>query len=288
MDAGGRFLRGFASSVRGVAGVLSRRKRTASVREKKSAGLIGGGSVGVGSLPRPYYDDGDCVIYHGDCAAIVPLLSVDTVFTSPPYNTIPKTSPSGMMRKSHRKLTDGYLSHADDMPEPDYQEWVRDIVAKCLESSQGMVWVNHKTRYRNKRGIHPLSFLPFPLYSEVIWDRGGSTTLNARKFAPSHEFVFGFGEPTHWDRCNDMAMSVWRLAPERGVDGHPCPFPLAIASRCIESSTPAGGTVLDPFMGSGTTLRACKDLGLKSIGIEIEEKYCELAVDRMRQGVLFG
>jgi DNA modification methylase len=68
---------------------------------------------------------------------------------------------------------------------------------------------------------------------------------------------------------------------------HPTQKPIALMKWCL-GFAPNAKTVLDPFMGSGTTLRAAKDLGIKSIGIEIEEKYCEIAVKRLRQEILFG
>lgn len=79
------------------------------------------------------------------------------------------------------------------------------------------------------------------------------------------------------------------MSPPTDVDGHPCPFPLELPKRCIAATTDLGDVVLDPFMGSGTTLRAAKDLGRKAIGIEIEERYCEIAAKRLAQEVLdFG
>jgi site-specific DNA-methyltransferase (adenine-specific) len=67
---------------------------------------------------------------------------------------------------------------------------------------------------------------------------------------------------------------------------HPCPKPYGWMAWAICLASEDGETVLDPFMGSGTTLRAAKDLGRKAIGIEIEERYCEIAAKRMRQEVL--
>ena len=71
-----------------------------------------------------------------------------------------------------------------------------------------------------------------------------------------------------------------------GDDSHPAAKPEAIWQKYI--GVLDAQTILDPFMGSGTTLRAAKDLGRRAIGIEIEERYCELAANRLRQGVLFG
>ena len=69
------------------------------------------------------------------------------------------------------------------------------------------------------------------------------------------------------------------------VGDHPCPKPLRLLKKMIENLR-TEGNILDPFMGSGTTLRAAKDLGRKAIGIEIEERYCEIAAKRMSQGVM--
>jgi DNA modification methylase len=69
-------------------------------------------------------------------------------------------------------------------------------------------------------------------------------------------------------------------------NGHPCPKPLGFWKRVLERGSVSGeDIVLDPFMGSGTTLRACKDSGRRCVGIEIEEKYCEIAANRLRQEV---
>jgi site-specific DNA-methyltransferase (adenine-specific) len=70
------------------------------------------------------------------------------------------------------------------------------------------------------------------------------------------------------------------------ADGHPCPKPIRWASWMMQRASLERDLVLDPFMGSGTTLRAAKDLGRYAIGIEIEERYCEIAAKRMAQGVL--
>jgi site-specific DNA-methyltransferase (adenine-specific) len=69
-------------------------------------------------------------------------------------------------------------------------------------------------------------------------------------------------------------------------NGHPCPKPLRVMSWIVERTTRPSDVILDPFMGSGTTLRAAKDSGRSAIGIEIEERYCEMAVERLGQGVL--
>jgi hypothetical protein len=193
---------------------------------------------------------------------------------------------------------DGWLTkiqeggYADLRDEDEYQLFIRDVVANCIAITAGIVWVNHKTRFRDGKGIHPLAFLPFPFWSEVIWSRGGSMTLNARKFAPSHEVIIGFGRPSYWDDSSNSHMTVWHIGAERQTHGHTVAFPVEIPKRLIVASCVPDGTVLDPFMGSGTTGVACMQLGRKFIGIEIEERYFDIAVERItnaqRQQPLFN
>ena len=85
-----------------------------------------------------------------------------------------------------------------------------------------------------------------------------------------------------------MRYNWWRIdnSPTRDNGGHPAPMPYPMASGQIRSWSNNTDIVVDPFMGSGTTLRAAKDLGRKAIGIEIEERYCEIAADRMSQTVM--
>jgi site-specific DNA-methyltransferase (adenine-specific) len=239
----------------------------------------------------PYFDDGKGrTIYLGDCREILPTISGDIVVTSPPYNTLPiKHAPSGLHAERKSGVNAWILraasGYADTMPEEDYQSWLREIVGLCLQQVRGLVWINHKLRFRDGEGLHPLRFLPFALYSEIIWDRQVSMALNCRRHAPSHEALWAFGAPHWWSDIENKLMTVWRIGFDRHNNDHPCAFPMPIAMRPIAASCPPGGCVVDPFMGSGTTLVAAKELGRKAVGIEIVEKYCEVAARRLEQEV---
>ncbi len=223
----------------------------------------------------------------GDCLDVLrsmPDGSVDIVVTSPPYNQLGSripAKPSGMHAANawHRKV--GQIGYADDMPEPDYQAWLRDVVAECLRVAKGLVWINHKVRYRNGEAIHPARFLPFPIYSEVVWDRRGSVAMNCRRPAPSHECLWAFGKPHWWDNAANRLMSVWKIAQVQNRTDHPCPFPLELARRPIVASCPPGGTVLDPFAGSGTTGEAATATGRNFIGIDTRADFLDIARRRI-------
>jgi modification methylase len=242
----------------------------------------------MNKLPKPYYEEPGIIIYCADCRDILPLLpKIDLVVTSPPYNTLPSIcKPSGLHaeRKSGvnlwiKKATEGYR---DTYNELNYQKWLSSIVKSCLTICRGLVWINHKIRYRDGLAIHPVRILPFPIYAEVIWSRGVSMALNCKRYAPSHEIILGFGKPSVWNDDLNTLMSVWRIPPQYDGVEHPCPYPLEIPKRLITSSSLSSNLILDPFMGSGTTLVAAKQLGRRAIGIEIEEKYCHIAVKRVK------
>lgn len=234
---------------------------------------------------------GDATLYLGDCREILPTLGkVDAVVTSPPYNTLPpsaKASGLHAKRKSGRNLwlEKASTGYADQRPENEYQRWLNGILVQCAECSRGLIWVNHKVRYRDGEAIHPVRMIPLPVYAEIIWNRGGSMALNCKRFAPSHEGIWAFGTPHYWDDKNNTLMSVWDIPhAQRDADNdHPCPYPESIIRPLIESSCPPQGIILDPFMGSGTTGVACANLGRKFIGIEIEPRYFDIACKRIEE-----
>ncbi len=239
---------------------------------------------------KPYYEKDGITIFNGDCEKVMnqfDLNCFDITVSSPPYNTIQSTKPSGFFKEHNHKQNAGYDGYEDNLEEVDYVKWINRVFSRCAELSEGLVWVNHKTRYRDKKGLHPVRMLNLNFYSEIIWNRKGSVTMNAKKFAPSHEFIYGFGEPHFWNNDVNTYMSVWDIMPERDVKGHPCPFPVSIPSRLINASCPEGGVVFDPFSGAGSTLIAARNEGRKAVGIELNSKYCDLAINRLSQRNLF-
>ncbi len=238
-------------------------------------------------MSDPYYSDDHVTIYHGDCLELLPEMSdVGLVLTSPPYNLNGDGNKTGGKGKSWAALGDGYPSHADDMPHADYVEWQRAVLGGLWDTltDAGAIFYNHKPRVGGDRVRLPLELVPdyMPVRQVVIWDRGSGFNRNKTFYVPTHEWVLLIAKPAF--RTNTRSVDdVWRIPFETGGE-HPAPFPLSLATRAI--GTTDAELVLDPFMGSGTTLRAAKDLGRKAIGIELEERYCEIAAKRCAQEVL--
>jgi site-specific DNA-methyltransferase (adenine-specific) len=242
------------------------------------------------SLPTPYYEDDAVTIYHGDCAEILPTLTdVDLVFTSPPYN-LGVTSGGGMHAGSlaAADLAGGYGTHDDAMAPEDYDRWQREIVHLLWStlSDSGAIFYNHKPRPWAGEVILPTKYGDgLPLRQIIVWDRGTGMNFSESHFLPKCEWVIVWAKPKFRLRSRSASQvgDVWRIPPETNAR-HPAPFPLALPATAIEAAAPA--VVLDPFSGSGTTLRAAKDAGCRAIGIELDERYCEIAARRMGQEVL--
>lgn len=254
------------------------------------------------ALPDPYYQDGSVTIYNARCEDVLPgLVGVGCVVTSPPYNTLGARIPS---KGTGKMAGDKWLAkvktagYADDMSEADYAEWqsaVAQLLADaCLPGAS--FFYNHKVRYRDSAVVHPLdlvrNFDGWRLRQEIIWARDGGIAFNARMFCPSDERIYWLvraGGPHRWNQIAAADFTVWNMRQESGIDGHPCPYPVQLPLRCIVATTEPHDVVLDPFMGSGSTLRAAKDVGRPAIGVEMSEAYCEIAAKRLSQEVLdFG
>jgi len=250
---------------------------------------------------EPYYSDDWVTIYHGDCRDVLPTLSsIGLVVTSPPYNlgrSLDDT-PNEVAHNRGRpwggtlRFIDGYAEHGDDMPLADYRRWQLDTLRTCWAAlnDTGAIFYNHKPRVQRGRVLLPTALVPDEaiLRQIIIWDRiEKGMAFVPQAYNTGHEWILLLAKPAFRlkSRSASAVSDIWRIRPERDGRGHPCPFPLGIPATAIQTAE-FSGSVLDPFMGSGTTLRAAKDAGVCAIGIEISERYCEIAAQRMGQEVL--
>lgn len=248
---------------------------------------------------KPYYDEDGITIYHGDCMEVLPSLGMfEMVFTSPPYNLGVSpgggfghyTDDAGMRARggggkwTGGKLATGYQDHGDEMPMDEYESWQRSVLTELWDHTKGAIFYNHKPRPAKGEIWLPLRLNPgLPLRQVIIWKRAGGINFAPTHYVPIHEWIMVLAR-TEW-RLRDKGASgvgdVWEVPQESNTE-HPAPFPKSLPARAIETAAPS--SVLDPFMGSGTTLRAAKDAGVPSVGIELSERYCEIAATRLAQG----
>lgn len=236
-----------------------------------------------------YYEGDGIILHHGDCREVLPQLdarSIGGVITSPPYNL-------GDMSGGYANLSGGYSTYTDEMEPSEYRAWQQSVLTECWRvlDNNGAIFYNHKPRVQNQVLWTPLELNPgLPLRQIIIWARNGGMNWAETHLVPTHEWIMLFAKPDfRFTKADSSVGDVWRIPPSKGNarPNHPAPFPIGLATRAaslIRASSSA--PLLDPFAGSGTTLRAAKDLGINAVGIEIDERYCEIAAQRLSQGVL--
>lgn len=207
----------------------------------------------------PYFQRDGITIYHGDCRDILPALQVDTICADPPYGIKLHSRKGGGSRstKGVAALND-YRIIGDDQPfDP----------AHLLNYRRVILW----------GGNHFASRLP-DTRCWLVWDkrRGGKSDDQA-----DAEIAWtNFDEPTR------LYSHLWRgMIKDSEKDQrrvHPTQKPVSLMQWCLGIAKPQG-LVCDPYMGSGSTLRAAMDMGFPCVGIELEERYCEAAARRLEQ-----
>jgi site-specific DNA-methyltransferase (adenine-specific) len=227
----------------------------------------------------PYYDDGTCVIYHGDCREVIPSLSaqsVGVVMTDPPFSVPVKYQDAdGIHPRSWGDLL---------VMEPFFAEVFRSLRRVTKDAAHVYVCCDADTYPVFYKVGYPI----WPQSQMIVWYK--PTGRRGRGWLHSFELVAHFRTPQ--TRYTDgFRQDVIGIMPVRTLNRqHPAEKPGDLWTFLSEG-VPANqtGAVLDPFMGGGSALRWCKDRGMKAIGIEIEERYCEIAAKRLGQGVLdFG
>lgn len=239
----------------------------------------------------PYYDHNGITIYQADCQEILPTLTgVDLIITSPPYNKGLRVDGSWVGRPTTsskgNRFRNGYGQHNDALPLPTYEAWQQEILKRCWKtlSPNGAIFYNHKPRIMNGELWTPLRLNPgLPLRQIVIWATGAGINIMPGAYVPAHEWVLLFAKPAFRlrSRTASAAADLWTLRPVHS-EAHPAPFPVALPRRIL--LTTRARLVVDPFMGTGSTLVAAQAAGVRAIGIELEARYCELAIQRLSQG----
>jgi site-specific DNA-methyltransferase (adenine-specific) len=223
----------------------------------------------------PYYEHAGITIYHGDCREILPHLhKVDAVITDPPFSDNTHDNAKSNRGGSGAKAID--FKAIDSL--------LRDLGPLC----DGWVIANMDWRH-----IAQLEFTPnsaFELVRFGVWVKTNPMPqISADRPANGWDgiaYMYPRGKKKQWE--GGGCHGNW-IGPVVTDGAHPTGKPVEMVQTWVMRFTPLKGTILDPFMGSGTTLVAAKNLGRKAIGIEIEERYCEIAAKRLSQEVFdFG
>lgn len=213
---------------------------------------------------KPYFDDGQIVLYHGDALEVLEWLEADVLVTDPPY---------GMDYRSN------YSKYNSPVPiAGDGDIHLRDKTLELWGPTKGALVFG---TWRVERPSHVRQL--------IIWDKGETPGMGdlSLPWGPSHEDIYALGKTGFRGKREGSVIRVKTLgAMSLARPDHPTPKPVGLMELLLNKTT---GVIADPFAGSGSTLVAARNLGRPAIGVEIEERYCEITAKRLAQGVFdFG
>lgn len=234
---------------------------------------------------KPYYQDEHVTLYHGDAREIMANMdnqAVAAVITDPPYTerTHSKARANSHKENGRHVIREGITAFGSITDED-----LEQILSECGRVSEG--WVIATLDYR-----HAIQFDQTPppgLKSQRVgvWVKTNPTPqITGDRPAQGWEAIAYLHREQGRSKWNGGGHHGNYISPIAPPEGHPTAKPLPMLADMVRKFTNHGDTVLDPFAGSGTTLVAARNLGRKAIGVELEEKYCEIAAKRLAQDVL--
>ena len=249
------------------------------------------------SFPVPYYQDDYATIYHADARDVLNRLGerFDAVVTSPPYNLNTRVNQQRQyISRGHKdyEFSTKYGTYSDDLHPDEYLAFTSDVLAHCQRMSEFVFW-NVQVATGNKTALWRMIGENHGTLKElIVWDKGeGQPAMKDRTLNSAVEYILVFSSSDPRTRQFKDATfergtlgNIWRIPPSRSIREHGATFPSGLVHRCFSLCNPE--VVMDPFCGTGTTLRVAKDVGRRSIGIEVNERYCEIAAERLSQEVL--
>jgi DNA modification methylase len=218
-------------------------------------------------MNAPYYQDDQVTLYHGDCREVLDWLEADVLVTDPPYGTAPDAGKKRGADGYGRRLADGApkFTIANDATTT-----TRDEILARWGDRAALVF-----------GSPRLPDPPIVIADRLVWDKK-RPGINGGPWRYRHESIY---VTAGFVRADNSAVSIIAAFPEDQID-HVHSKPIALMLRLVAAAPP--GVISDPFAGSGSTLAAAKQLGRRAIGVELDERYCEIAARRLAQDTLFG
>lgn len=221
---------------------------------------------------KPYYQDDQVTLYHGDCLEVAEWITADVLMTDPPYGIgwgIGATSVTGTGHRTTPSRSHAGIANDDDTS-------VRDKAIRLWGSTRpGYVFGS------------PRIEAPSNTRQTLVWQKPSTSGMfgPVAGFRKDWESIHLIGQfpPSPAKRSSVIRTNGCHIDYLRDA-GHPHAKPVALIEYLLTTAPP--GRVADPFSGSGTTLVAARNLGRKAVGVELEEKYCELIAKRLDQMVL--
>lgn len=232
----------------------------------------------------PYFERNGIQIFHGDCREILPTLGpVDHVITDPPFSEVTHLGARSLVSDNRAG------GSGDNAGRIDFDAVDAGFVRCAMGLANPARWTIASLDWRH---VGPLETCPPDGMRFVrfgVWVKpDGAPQFTGDRPATGWEAIailHKLGGKMRWNGGGNRAVWTHNIAREE----HPTAKPLSLLRELVSLFTDPSETILDPFMGSGTTLRAAMDLGRKAIGIELEEKWCEVAAKRLSQQVMdFG
>lgn len=226
-------------------------------------------------------------LYEGDSANLANISdnSIDLTVTSPPYNI-------GDMG-AHVWTPKWYGEIKDALPEEEYQANQVCVLNELYRVTKpdGVLVYNHKIRHRKYQTFHPLQWIwktEWSLVQEIIWARQTTHNHFDGRLWDTTERIYVLCKGTHpyFNKTCAKYGVVWNIPFSVNTD-HPAPFPYEFPRRCIETYSREGEAVLDPYVGSGTTVAAAQDMNRRGIGVDLDKNYLETARQRLQKKGMF-
>lgn len=248
---------------------------------------------------NPYYQKDGITIYNGDCREIMaglPDNSCGLTVTSPPYNMRTRIrNGEYTTREQTDHFSRKYEHFSDALSPQEYYEFHSHAIREMMRISNTVLWNIQIVTGSKEAVFRMIGDFAKEIKDIIVWDKGhGQPAMHDNVINKAAELILIFEKNATAGREFSRSFfprgemtDIWRMKRGNNTESHGATFPLHLAQKAITGWSAPDETILDPFMGTGTSLIAARNEGRKAVGIEISEEYCELAVKGLAQMSLF-